>query len=101
MPRRPENDMTVAVLLASADAPRNPTSSSQLAYETFWDTMLSLSKVFTRARYLFEELKTEDWVFIELSRMGIYRAITALDATYEFHIADNFPGLPRGPLVII
>ena len=72
------------------EAPSNKKPDTK--YDTFKNAISSISNIFTRSRYFYEEVNVDDYAYIEYPIDSIKAVIVSLDSTYESFLNDEFAG---------
>ena len=92
--QRPEAgwQITMRALTFRDSPPPVPSESPAPQYASFQQLVATLNNAFEGSRYFYEHLNDKDLQICDYSPGPVEAAMTALDATYEFHRAGGFAG---------
>jgi hypothetical protein len=90
--QRPEAgwQITMRALTFRSSPPPVPSSSHAPQYASFQQLVATLNNAFECSRYFYERVNDSDWQIYDYAPGPIEAAMTALDATYEFHRTGGF-----------
>ncbi|WP_143133205.1 hypothetical protein [Pseudoduganella namucuonensis] len=88
-----ETKVHYVALRLSASAPETPDHTPSCAFASFTEAIASLSDVFVKARYFFEEVKPEGWAIIVLPEHSLIGILETLEASYQDLLAGRFGAL--------
>ena len=86
-------DIPVIGIIQSADLPETPNKEKlDNKYICFESSIESVSNIFTRARYFFEEVNKKDYSYVEYPFGQIKALLAALEKTYNSLLNNEFKG---------
>jgi hypothetical protein len=90
--QRPDSgwQITMRALTFRSSPPPRPNDSPEPKYSSFQQLVTTLNSAFESSRYFYEHLNDSDWQIYDYSPGPLEAAMSALDATYEFHRTGGF-----------
>ncbi len=82
--------LTMRALTFRATPPAAPQPTPRPKYSTFAELVETLNNAFESSRYFYEHLNEKDWQVYDYAPGPVETAMSALDATYEFHRNGGF-----------